>query len=116
MLLDTRMRWGEISYAEEDVETWDRGWQPSEITVRDLGRDWKSIRLANVQFVVNGVGGVYCTVFEIKPQKKMRRSVACILWCFSCTKACLVGTKACLVGTYYCILGMLIWFREWLRG
>ena len=69
MLLDTHMHYGEISYDEEDVQSWDQRWRPSEKTVRDLGGDWKSIPVAKVLFVTNGVGGVYCKVVKVKPRK-----------------------------------------------
>ena len=66
MLLDTRMRYGNISYKAEDVTIWDLKWQPSERTVQDLEQQWKTIRVAKVQFVANAVGGVFCHVFEVK--------------------------------------------------
>jgi len=69
VLLDTHMHYGEISYDEEDVQSWDQRWRPSEKTVRDLGGDWKSIPVAKVLFVTNGVGGVYCKVVKVKPRK-----------------------------------------------
>ncbi|XP_022807625.1 uncharacterized protein LOC111344646 isoform X2 [Stylophora pistillata] len=40
VLLDTMMRFGRISYEEEDVKVWDRRWQPSETVVRHLSKDW----------------------------------------------------------------------------
>lgn len=114
VLLDTHMRYGQISYDEEDVHSWDQRWKPSEKTVRDLGRDWNSKPVAKVLFITNGVGGVYCKVVEVKPLKEgicawlCALFILCIWWCFDKIKACVI---ACL----YCIWGLVILFYEWLR-
>ena len=66
VLLSTRMRYGEISYEGEDVEDWDHRWQPSEKTVHDLRRDWKSVAVAKVMFITNASGGVLCRAQRCK--------------------------------------------------
>ena len=78
VLLDTQMRYGEISYDDEDVQSWDQRWHPSEKTVQDLVRDWRSIPVAKVLFITNGVGSVYCKVAGVKPLKGLWS------WLFAC--------------------------------
>ena len=141
VLLDTLMRYGEISYDDEDVQSWDQRWHPSEKTVQDLGRDWRSIPVAKVLFISNGVGGVYCKVFKVvKPREgfwswlcdsrtdQCRKAVswvhdnpikACLL-CFcmlllSVLCECFEKIKGCTIATFHCIRGALISFYEWLR-
>ena len=70
MLLETCMRYGQISYDEWDVENWNQRWQPSEKVIWDLRRDWKPIPIAKAQFITDGAGGVYCKIFEGKPHKE----------------------------------------------
>ena len=139
VLLDTQMRYGEISYDDEDVQSWDQKWHPSEKTVQDLARDWRSIPVAKVMFITNGVGGVYCKVVGMKPRKGFRsrltdccrRPVQLVNWvsdnpikaCLFCCCALLLSVlcecfqkiKGCAIATFYCIQGALISFYEWLR-
>jgi len=114
VLLDTHLHHGEISYDEEDLQSWDQGWRPSEKTVRDLGQDWKTVPVAKVLFITNGVGGVYAKVVEVKLRKEgwcpwlCALFISCLGWCFEKIKACVI---ACLCF----IWAMLILFYEWLR-
>ena len=111
VLLDTHMHYGEISYDDEHVQSWDQRWRPSEKTVQDLGRDWRSIPVAKVLFITNGVGGVK---YKVKPRKEgfwqwlCALFILCLWWCFEKIKVCVI---ACL----YCFWGMLVLFYDWLR-
>ena len=96
MLLDTYMHYGEISYDDEHVQSWDQRWRPSEKNVQDLGRDWRSIPVAKVLFITNGVGGVN---YKVKPRKEG-------FWQWLC---------ALFIACLYCFWGMLVLFYEWLR-
>jgi len=110
VLLDTLVLYGKISYEVENVKIWERGWMPSERAVLDLEREWKSVPVANVQFVVNTVGGVNCNVLEVQsPDKGLFSWVKCmkvnskrIIAAFSWVKCMKVNSKriiaACLVG------------------
>lgn len=86
VLLDTRIRYGSISYKDDDLKIWDRRWQPSERAVQDLLRDWKTISVANVQFISNGYGGVFYNVFKVQP----RGGEGWYSWVTICTGACLL--------------------------
>ena len=113
VLLDTHLLYGEISYDEEDVQIWEKNWRPSEKTVQDLARDWRSKAVAKVQFITDGLGSVKYTVFEVKPRKEgfcpwlCALFILCLCWCFT-------KIKACLIPCFYLIWAMLIWFYEWL--
>ncbi|XP_020605391.1 uncharacterized protein LOC110044219 isoform X2 [Orbicella faveolata] len=103
VLLDTRVLYGKISYKVEDVKIWERGWKPSERAVLDLERKWQSVPVANVQFMANAVGGVYCKVFEVQsPDTGI----------FSWVKSMIVNCKRTTICTTACILGMII-FGIW---
>ena len=58
VLLDTRLRYGKISYQKEDVVDWKEGWQPSERLMSHLGKDYLSTPDARVRFISDGYGGV----------------------------------------------------------
>ena len=111
MLLDTHMHYGEISYDDEDVQTWDQRWRPSEKTVRDLKRDWRSIPVAKVLFISNGVGGVY---YKVKPRKDGLWPRLCNLFTL-CLRWYFEKIKASVIGCLWLIWAMLIMFYEWLR-
>ena len=134
VLLDTKMRYGEISYDDEDVQSWDQRWRPSEKTVQHLARDWRSIPVAKVLFISNGVGDVYCNV--VKPREGFRSWLysladsyrswardnpikACLFCCcgllLSLLCKCCEKIKGCTIATFHCIRGALISFCEWLR-
>ena len=59
VVLDTRMRYGKISYDDKDVETWDRKWLPPDHIVRDLERDHKWKAEASVQMTSDGNGNIH---------------------------------------------------------
>ena len=123
MLLDTHLRYGEISYDEEDVQSWDQSWRPSEKTVQHLRRDWKSTPVAKVSFISNGFGSVSCSVKEVKegwcPWLRGHLSF-CLLWCFEKSKAhlsscllwCFEKIKACVIACLCLLWAMLIWCYE----
>ena len=112
VLLDTLMYYGEISYNDEDVQTWQQRWRPSEKAVQDLERDWRLIPVAKVLFISNGVGSVR---WEVKPRKDGLWPGLCDFFT-SCLRWYLVKIKACVIGCLWLICAMLILFYEWLRG
>ena len=66
--LETRMRYGKISYEEKDVVVWDGEWLPPEDHVQDLARQWKSTPEALLQMISDGAGRVQtCRVVNITP-------------------------------------------------
>ena len=52
------------------MKIWERGWKPSERDVLDLEREWKSVPVANVQFIANAVGKVKCKVLVAQSPDK----------------------------------------------
>ena len=127
VLLDTLMRYGQISYDKRHVVRWDHRWHPSEKTVQDLERDWKLITVARVQFRTDGVSGVYCEVFKVDLISMWGfgfvRWVSnnpikfCLVSCcvFLPIYVCCDKIKPCIIGSFHCIRGTLISFSEWLR-
>jgi len=100
VLLDTLVLYGKISYEEENVKIWEPGWKPSERAVLDLEREWQSVPVANVQFVVNADGGVNCNVLEVQsPNKGL----------FSWVKSEIVNSKR-IIGAF--VVGVII-FGIW---
>lgn len=64
--------------------------------MQDLDREWKTVPLANVQFIVNANGGVVCNVFKVEfPNKgfysRLTSRIAHSPGITICTGACLVG-------------------------
>jgi len=86
VLLDTHLRYGEISYDEEDVQIWEKSWRPSEKIVQDLRRDQTSIPVVKVSFISNGGGGVSYNVVPVKQTDfwpwLYARFISCLWWCF----------------------------------
>ena len=58
VLLDTRLRYGKISYKKGDVVDWKERWQPSERHMSHLMEDYLSTPEARVLFIADGYGGV----------------------------------------------------------
>ena len=81
VLLETVIRFGRISYEEEDVNVWDQRWEPSGMTVRELSNDWMFKPLANIRFVATANGGV---THIVRPQ-----SIA--IWLSAVLRACILG-------------------------
>jgi len=67
MLLDTRMRYGEISYEPKDVLRREDHWQPSEKHKSDLRKRHGSTNDAKVQFVSQGNGEITMHVVDVTP-------------------------------------------------
>ena len=67
MLLETRMRYGEISYQDNDVLRREDSWLPSERNKSDLRRDHSLTYDAKVQFVSQGNGEVTIHVVDVTP-------------------------------------------------
>ena len=76
VLLDTRIRYGRISFEGRDVRIWDQTWKPSEKVTQDIARDWGSIPVANVQFVSLGSDGVTYTVSKVPPRPSWKSTGA----------------------------------------
>ena len=107
VLIDTRMYYGEISYDDEDVQSWDQRWRPSEKAVRALRRDWRSIPVAKVSFITNNVGRVNYTPVEVKTCKDGFWSRLCALFTL-CLRWCFEKIKACVIGCFWLIWAMLM--------
>jgi len=67
MLLETRMRYGEISYKTKDVLRRKDNWQPSEKNISDLRKLHRSTYDAKVQFVSQGNGEITMHVVDVTP-------------------------------------------------
>ena len=67
MLLETRMRHGEISYDPKDVLRREDHWLPSEKYISDLRKSHRSTDDAKVQFVSQGNGDVTVHVVDVTP-------------------------------------------------
>lgn len=76
MLLETRMRRGEISYQKKDVLRRKDHWKPSEKDKSDLMKSHKSTYDAKVQFVSQGNGEVTIHVVDVTPCPRR-----CCGWC-----------------------------------
>ena len=59
------MRFGRISYEEEDVNVWNQRWEPPGMIVRHLSKDWMFRPLANIRFVATADGNVS---YRVVPQ------------------------------------------------
>ena len=56
--LMTYLRYGKISYASNDVLTWDGSWQPPASEEKRLKQQWKSYRLKKLTISVNETGEI----------------------------------------------------------
>ena len=68
ILLDTRIRYGRISFEDGDVMIWHQRWKPSERAVKGIARDWGTVLEARVQFRSLGSGDVAFTVSNAQPK------------------------------------------------
>ena len=58
LLLETRMRYGKISFESKDVVTRVENWQPSEEDAEDLEQKWKSTPVAKLKVFGNKSGEI----------------------------------------------------------
>lgn len=58
VVLDTYLRYGEISYGDRDVQIRDKGWRPPKIVVDSLKRKYGSSRIMGLTIFVDGSGKV----------------------------------------------------------
>ena len=72
VLLETRMRYGAISYHSEDVLKWKERWQPSERLENDLRMHHQKKPEVKVRFHSDKYGRVQCTVIETTPSRSTR--------------------------------------------
>jgi len=54
----TYLRYGVISYASNDVLTWDGSWKPPASEEEKLKQKWKSYRLKKLTFFVDETGKI----------------------------------------------------------
>ena len=64
VLLETRIRYGEISYHNEDVLKWKERWQPPERLENDLRKRHQKKPEVKVWFYLDEYGEAQCTVIE----------------------------------------------------
>ena len=62
LLLETRMRYGKISFESKDVVTRVENWQPSEEDAKDLEQKWKSTPVAKLKVFGNKIGEIHRVV------------------------------------------------------
>ena len=62
LLLETRMRYGKISFESKDVVTRVENWQPSEEDAKDLEQKWKSTPVAKLKVFGNKSGEIHRVV------------------------------------------------------
>ena len=103
------MRFGKISYKEEDVKVWDQSWEPSEKVVRHLLQVWMFRPLANVRFVAKANGGV---CYIVRP-RGFCYGLFLILWAFIIS--CLKLSRDCLFRMFQYLYGKLSRCFEWFR-
>ena len=103
------MRFGKISYKEEDVKVWDQSWEPSEKVVRHLLQVWMFRPLANVRFVAKANGGVS---YIVRP-RGFCYGLFLILWAFIIS--CLKLSRDCLFRMFQYLYGKLSRCFEWFR-
>ena len=98
VLLQTRLRYGEISYEAEDVLTRKDRWQPSERPVTHLREDYRSTPNAQVRLTSTGYGGVSYDVMVLKAD--------CRAPLKHCLCSCCIRLKnyfaACFLGLLHC--------------
>ena len=73
LLLETRIRYGKISYESKDVVTWVESWQPSERDAEDLEQNCKSTPVATLKMYGDKSGKLHRVV--VTP-KKSRCSIS----------------------------------------
>lgn len=89
VLLKTHLRYGKISFKENDVVERQQGWQPSDMIMQDLEEKWNLVPDALVQFTADGDGGVSC-VFQMNCWQSFKYHTWSISYCMK-TCICAVG-------------------------
>ena len=73
LLLETRMRYGKISFESKDVVTRVENWQPSEEDAKDLEQKWKSTPVAKLKVFGNKSGEIHRAV--VTPTRAFPRNI-----------------------------------------
>nr|XP_058946161.1 uncharacterized protein LOC131774155 [Pocillopora verrucosa] len=73
LLLETRMRYGKISFESKDVVTRVENWQPSEEDAKDLEQKWKSTPVAKLKVFGNKSGEIHRVV--VTPTRAFPRNI-----------------------------------------
>ena len=100
VLLETRMRYGEISYQETDVVKRVDGWQPSDKNKADLKELHGLTPEAKVTFFSEGNGAISCNVDEKKVAEEIPWWRKCMICVAACAAACWAGFTRCMRGTW----------------
>lgn len=103
VLLETRMRYGEISYQETDVVTREDEWKPPDECEADLMARYRSSAEAKVKFLSKGNGDIHFVVnVDETPcwRKCCMFFVNCFLGFFRCTRNCFLGFIRCMRVTW----------------
>ena len=73
LLLETRMRYGKISFESKDVVTRVENWQPSEEDAKYLEQKWKSTPVAKLKLFGNKSGEIHRVV--VTPTRAFPRNI-----------------------------------------
>ena len=125
VLLETKVRYGEISYNDEDVLQRKDGWRASERQASIVMKDLKPYAVRTVKFF--RTGGDLAVKFSydnrtpaVTGYNGMSRSRKCLFMCHSCLIFCWVMFKECMIICFLYLvrcLGFLWgWCRDWFRG
>ena len=111
MLLDTRLRNGEISYQEKDIVMWIDGWKPSDRHVDLLKNQHASTPEAEVVFIASGNGVV---TYSVTPKNAGdRNGCSSFLSCFTfCLRRSRTVTTACLLFVAHCLVFACGWMMR----
>ena len=107
ILLETIVRYGKISYEDEDVVQREAGWQPTARQETAVENDLKSYPVHMVTFSRTGNGSVSYKYDKVKPSA---RTVDRGCWptCWSNFRECclkfMVGCWECMVGCWKCMV------------
>ena len=96
VLLETRMRYGAISYHSEDVLKWKERWQPSERLENVLRKHHLKKPEVKVRFHSDEYGRVQCTVIETTPGRSTRVEnylSSCFAWLWNSLCFCFAGLR-----------------------
>lgn len=111
MLLDTRLRNGEISYQEKDIVMWIDGWKPSDRHVALLKNQHASTPEAEVVFIAGGNGVV---TYSVTPKHAGDRNGCSSLWSWltSCWRRSRAVTTAFLLFVAHCLVFACGWMMR----
>ena len=128
VLLQTKVRYGEISYNDEDVLQRKDGWRPSERQASIVMGDLKPYAVRTVKFFRTGGHPAVKFSYDkrtlprpaIRGYNGMSRSRKCLFMCHSCLIFCWGMFKECMIICFLYLvrcLGFLWgWCSDWFRG